>query len=807
MSRLPTVCHRTVGAGDIVPLAWPYDSKEVRMSLRGAPLTAWRTRSAAFVGGLGLAFALGCGDSTSGPDGDQTEIPLPTSIQLSPDEVRFTWIGEGTTVTATVFDQNGGTMPSASVSWTTGTPTVATVDGAGRVQAVATGSTVVTASAGSARSTLPVSVEQVPASLDISVGELRLIGAGDTARLVASVKDQGGTVAPGHVPVWSSSDPTVAEIDSQGLVTAAGVGTATVTAALNALSASTSVKVEKAAAAMDVAAEADTLTFIGATTAVSASVSDEDGVPIPDATVTWGSATPQFLAVSATGEVTALAPGSGAIVGSYGSLSDTAFVHVVPRPASVVILPDSVELTWLGETAEFRGEVRDAGGTPVAGLTVGWASSIPGVAGVDAGGQVTAVWEGATNVTASYGALAANATVVVRQIPTSVQVWKGTETDSMYVLLGERALVSLAAWDAGGSPVLGRTPSWAIRNLAVASSESGEGGSAWVHGLAVGESWFVGALDSVSDSMIVRVVQPDDYPIAYIRDGDILRVTAFGGDPQHMSVPHWAGYLLSWAPDGNSLTYGSSGDIFLIREDGTGASVLVDDPTWYTRPLWSPDGEWVGFEDQWSGSRRGIFRIRPDGTDRQRVTPDSVLAAWFDWSPAGDRVVFVGVTAGVPGVYVVNVDGTDLRLLQATSHTQRVSWSPTGDRVAFDQEMGEGNWDVFSVALDGTGLVNLTNTSTISESDPQWSPDGTQVAFQALAGVGARRELHVVNGDGSGRENWTPEHAHNHDRWVWSPRGDALLASIGFVSGGYLEVTHRSGARSLGKGDWPAWHR
>lgn len=49
---------------------------------------------------------------------------------------------------------------------------------------------------------------------------------------------------------------------------------------------------------------------------------------------------------------------------------------------------------------------------------------------------------------------------------------------------------------------------------------------------------------------------------------------------------------------------------------------------------------------------------------------------------------------------------------------------------------------------DGTGAVNLTNTSDIDEFSPVWSPDGSRLAFISDSFT---RTLSVMNADGSGR--------------------------------------------------------
>lgn len=93
------------------------------------------------------------------------------------------------------------------------------------------------------------------------------------------------------------------------------------------------------------------------------------------------------------------------------------------------------------------------------------------------------------------------------------------------------------------------------------------------------------------------------------------------------------------------------------------------------------------------------------------------------WAPDGDRIVFAGCLEGpAHGLFVINVDGSGLRgVTTSPSNTidRHPSWSPTGDRIVFERGSLD-NRDVFSVALDGIDLVNLTATNAGFDGMPQW---------------------------------------------------------------------------------------
>jgi hypothetical protein len=131
-----------------------------------------------------------------------------------------------------------------------------------------------------------------------------------------------------------------------------------------------------------------------------------------------------------------------------------------------------------------------------------------------------------------------------------------------------------------------------------------------------------------------------------------------------------------------------------------------------------------------------------DGANKRAVLPGlNVMAYTPSWSPDGSQLVFGSDYQG-NGVYVVGVDGTGLRKVVATNkHDIHAVWSPDlapdGQyKIAFsDWDPGRQDNDLFLVNLDGTGLVNLTQTVGPGEFFPTWSPDGTRIAAKVYRGT------------------------------------------------------------------------
>ncbi len=171
-----------------------------------------------------VALAEGCGDGDSPVD-----PPLPTTVAVSPATADLSALGATVQLTAEVLDQNGEAMAGMAVNWSSGDPSVATVDASGLVTAVANGSATITATVWSASGSAAVTVTQEVVAVAVSPAA-DTVAAGDTLRLAAEAADANGHPVAGTELDWASGDTLVAWVDNAGVVTGIGLGEAEVTA-------------------------------------------------------------------------------------------------------------------------------------------------------------------------------------------------------------------------------------------------------------------------------------------------------------------------------------------------------------------------------------------------------------------------------------------------------------------------------------------------------------------------------------------------------------------------------------------------
>jgi uncharacterized protein YjdB len=253
--------------------------------------------------------------------------PTVKRIAMEPAQAQMSTRGSSLVIHADPKDEKNVTVPDVQLTWASSAPAVATVDTGGRVTAVKSGATVITATAGEIKGTANIRVS-IPATLTINPPQIAITGVGQAMPLKAVVKDDTGAAMPPMPIAWTSNDPNVAAVDNGGVVHSMGAGTAAIGARTGPLNASANVTVtlpafDKLTAQPKAGLKLKVGEVGHATVQATAAGQDVHGVAAK-----WTSDNEQVATVSAAGEVHGVKKGHANLTATAGAKSDKVKVTV-----------------------------------------------------------------------------------------------------------------------------------------------------------------------------------------------------------------------------------------------------------------------------------------------------------------------------------------------------------------------------------------------------------------------------------------------------------------------------------------------
>jgi Tol biopolymer transport system component len=311
-----------------------------------------------------------------------------------------------------------------------------------------------------------------------------------------------------------------------------------------------------------------------------------------------------------------------------------------------------------------------------------------------------------------------------------------------------------------------------------------------------------------------------------VATGERVRLTRDGDDVVQARLSPNGRRIAYWGlPEGTGKRV-----LYTMPAEGGDGVALTDDDAVNWNPVWSPDGRFLYFLSDRSGTMN-LWRLPIDeSTGRRRgppqpVTVSAVAIRMFDVAASTGRIVFASLSSsiaqeriafdagrvkfsGEPEVlfdssiivqyrapapdgrsvaftgmtshedlYLLDVERRSLRRLTSDAHKGRgAEWTPDSERIYFYSDRG-GSYDIWSIRPDGSGIEQVTEISEGTIHSPKISPDGRRASANKyrgcvlfdLTGPLPTRQLEPVP---------PVEEDVAFECWSWSPDGNRIAGGV-----------------------------
>jgi TolB protein len=228
------------------------------------------------------------------------------------------------------------------------------------------------------------------------------------------------------------------------------------------------------------------------------------------------------------------------------------------------------------------------------------------------------------------------------------------------------------------------------------------------------------------------------------------------------------------SPDGSRLAFSSiSNSAWEILMYSLDLGRMVSFPRFggtNLSPSWAPDGTRLAFSSSRNGSGSEIYVVDSSGQNLRRITTGKGPDVSPTWNrKTGSQIAFVSGRTGLPQIYTMESDGTNVQRVTDQGYAVSPQWSPNGQFLTFSwmRKYGPGmpgSNDLYLMDIASKQWVQLTHDGSRNDF-PSWSPDNRHIVFQSNRS--GTEQIWSMLADGTNLQQLTFTGRNTQPNWSW----------------------------------------
>ena len=193
--------------------------------------------------------------------------------------------------------------------------------------------------------------------------------------------------------------------------------------------------------------------------------------------------------------------------------------------------------------------------------------------------------------------------------------------------------------------------------------------------------------------------------------------------PAPESKPVMGARMPALSPDGSKLAFVWRGDIWVASSSGGRAYPVTTHAEYDAYPVFSPDGKWIAFQSNRTGSS-DIWLVPTEGGTPRQLTFAGSRESPTDWSPDGKSLLFVS-QRDTPHDSIFSFDLATRRFTKLAEDFKSLSrpvFSPDGTKIAYERN----GFPWYRPRYNGSAAAQLWTLDTKTGKNSPLADDGRQ---------------------------------------------------------------------------------